>query len=230
MANPANLLLAQLESWRVPSNGAPRDVRVKALGGDDEVVRATSLAVLHLKAIEELLAGMEAEGRKVDQYKRAFPRWQNWVLAYPASWVHQIGDDTFNSQADIDLLAALGDVVEQYLPSYKQDELANLRGTLEDIRRSLAEDQSIPPDLRRHLHGLLLNASECLEHYDLFGEFELKKAVDRLLVSVGVAAQVSKDKSRWQRLMQNLLFPVVAGLMIEAPEMVLRLTDVLPPG
>lgn len=227
MTNPASLLLAQLESWRVPGGHNARGVRLDAEGGtDDKVLAAASLAVQHLSAIEELLDGMEADGRRVEPYRRILPRWRQWVFTYPSSWTSSISTDEFNRQSDLDLLAALSDAIEQFLPSYTADQRSTVSQALEEIRVGLVEDTSLPAPLRRHINGLLLHAFQCLDDYEHFGDFELKKAVDRLIVAVNAAASVSDDESRWSTVMKNLVFPVLAGWAIAAPSVL----PMLPPG
>lgn len=229
MTNPASLLLAQLENWRVPAGHNFRGVRLDAEGGrDDQVTAATSLAIQHLADIEEILSGMEAEGRRVEPYRRVLPRWRRWVLAYPSSWTHAVSNDEYNNQSDLDLLAALADVIDQFLPVYSEEQRSSVRDSLEGIRIGLVEDMSLPQALRRHINGLLLHAFQCLDEYERFGDFELKKAVDRLIVSVNVAASVSEDKTRWQNLRDNLVYPVLAGWSISAPTAVAAILPNLP--
>lgn len=87
----------------------------------------------------------------------------------------------------------------------------------------------MPAPLRRHLHGLLAHASTCLEEYDLFGDFELQKAMDRLLVSVNAAETVSENKSRWTKMKDKLIYPILVGLAIKAPESAGQIAAILPP-
>ena len=229
LANPAALLHTQLVNWRTPGGQAVRDVRVTVEGSDEAVMRQTQLAMGHLRDIDELLTGMEAANRRTGSFRRAFPRWQAWVMAYPRSWVHAMGDGIFDSDHDLDLLENLADALEQLRPDITDNERAGMSSTLDEVRAALSEDESLPEPLRRHLHGVLSHASTCLEEYDLFGDFELQKAMDRLLVSVNLASRVSTEPSRWQRIKEHFVFPMAVGLILQAPENVTRIAEIMPP-
>lgn len=118
MTNPAALLHTQLESWRVPQGEAPRDIRVEALGSDENVVREAQIAMIHLQNIAELLTSMEQDGRRTRSFREMLPRWQKWVLTYPDSWVHASGSLAMNSQHALDVLENLADAFDQSLPVY----------------------------------------------------------------------------------------------------------------
>lgn len=174
------------------------------------------LAMAHVSAIEELLAGLSASGRRVQQYQRALVRWQQWVMVYGQSWIHQINGNVFDNEADLDLLAALADTLELVVPTLGEGERQSLREATEVVRALLEEDTELPTDLRRHIFGLLSHAKTCLDEYETFGDFELRSAMERLLVSVNMASNVSKN-TKWHAAKEKFWFPTISGLVIGAP-------------
>lgn len=130
-------------------------------------------------------------------------------MAYPHSWVHGVPNGVFDSDHDLDVLEDLADSLDRDLPVLGKKDRADIGKTLDDVRSALTDDDSLPLPLRRHLHGVLRHASNCLEEYDLYGDFELHTALDRLLVSVNADGKASKDPGRWQKIKENLIYPVM---------------------
>lgn len=228
MANPAALLHYQLDRWRVTPGQGIRDVRVALEGSDAAVIKQTQVAMGYLRDIEEILTGMEASGRRTRSFRQALPRWQAWVLAYPHSWTHLVSSDIFNSEHDLDVLENLADALDLTIPVFTEQDRSDIAATLEETRKALADDESLPLPLRRHLHGVLKHVSSCLEEYETFGDFDLQKAIDRLLVSVNAAGQVSKDPSKWQTIKEKLAYPIMVGLAVQIPGSVSQMAQILP--
>jgi hypothetical protein len=228
VSNPAALLHKQLSLWLVLPGQTIRDVRLETAENDDHVMEQAQLAIMHIAAIEELLTGMESAGRKTRTYREAVPRWRATVMAYPSSWIHVQSAEAFHNENDLGTLENLDDVLEQLTPKYGDQDRTELRATLDGTRDALASDTSLPTTLRRHIYGLLDHASTVLDEYELFGDFELQKAVDRLLVSVNAAANVSKDRSKWRDLADKFVYPVMVGLAIQAPDSVAAMAAILP--
>ncbi|NIJ03396.1 hypothetical protein FHR86_003755 [Paenarthrobacter ilicis] len=229
MANPAALLHEQLERWAVPDQQSVQNVRLTVHGSEDELAAEHRRAMSHIVALDELISGMEASGRRRTRaFRDALPRWQNWVLAYPQSWVHAVNGEQFRSRHDLDVLENLADALDQILPAYDESARANVTSALDEIRELLSSDESLPKDLLRHLHGILRHAQECLDDYDKFGDFELQKTVERLLVAVNAAAHVSAQPGKWETIRDKITYPVLVGLAIKAPEGVAKLMEILP--
>ena len=229
MANPATLLHAQLESWRVVRGESVRNVRLGVEDSDEEVMRQTQVAIKHLSAIGELLSVMESAGRRTRSFRNALPGWCAWILAYPHSWDAPVSTNAFNSDHLLDVLENLADALDQILPATTQDQRAGMEKALDEVRDALAGDPSLPEPLRRHLYGVLSHASTCLEEYETFGDFELQQAMDRLLVSVNMAGRVSTEPTRWEKIKEHFVFPMAVGMMLQAPENVARIAEILPP-
>lgn len=216
MANPAVLLHEILESFRTSPNAAPINTRRERYPSEDAMNSVHRRAMAHIAAIEELLAGLEASGRRVQQYQRALNRWQQWVMVYGQSWIHPISSNVFDNEADLDLLAALADTLELVVPAVAAEERQSLREATEVVQALLEEDTDLPSDLRRHIFGLLSHARTCLDEYETFGDFELRSAMERLLVSVTLAGNVSQN-TKWQAAKEKFWFPTISGLIIGAP-------------
>lgn len=226
MANPAGLLLVQLQRWAVGTGRIIRDDRLSTEGSDEEVLQQAQQAMVHLQNIEELLHGLSASGRNVRSYRQALPRWRAWVMAYPSTWVGLNQLQAFSSTHDLDVLENLDDILNHELPKFSDENRESLRSTFDNIRQTLIDDRSIPASLKRHIHGLLVHASTCLEEYEMTGDFELQKAVDRLLVSVNAAERISSEPSRWQAFKDKLFYPVVVGFAVESA---VGMAALLPP-
>lgn len=195
-----------------------REVRVSAEGSDEAVLRETMRACTHLANIDEILVGMESQGRRTRSFRNALPRWQSWILAYPHSWVHAVGTvDTFDSDHDLDVLENLADALDQIVPTYTEQGLTRVSKVLEGASAALDADGSLPTNLRRHITSLLKHAQQCMDEYDLVGDFELQKAVDRLIVAINAAASASSSmSSAWETLREDMVWPVFEGLALEA--------------
>jgi hypothetical protein len=186
-------------------------------------------AMAHISAIEELLAGLEASGRRVYQYQRALVRWQQWVMVYGQSWIHSITSSVFDNQADLDLLAALADTLDTVVPSANDADRQSLREATEMVRELLEEDTELPTELRRHLFGLLAHTKTCLDEYETLGDFELRSAMERLFVSVNLAGRASGN-SKWQEAKDKFWFPALSGLAINAPSTIMTAMALVPPA
>ena len=220
MANPATLLHELLIKFRTPRGRLPLDIRRESFGDDAGVAKAQRLAMAHISAIEELLKGLDGTGRRVAPYEKALSRWQNWVNVYPSCWVHQADSDFMDNEADLDLLAALSDMLDTVIPESSEDDRQSLGDVLKLIRELLTEESDLPKDLQRHIFGLLTHAQTCLDEYATFGDFELRAAMDRLLVSVNLASHVSKNP-KWQTAKEKFWYPTMTGVIVGAPSVVI---------
>jgi hypothetical protein len=72
MANPAELLLRQLQAWRGDQNNPNRDDQ--------------RIATRHIESIDELLNQMDGAGLKTDLFRRHFGRWVELTYGHPHTW------------------------------------------------------------------------------------------------------------------------------------------------
>lgn len=219
MANPAAALHVILTEWWMGDDSAIYDYREIASDVEGSLKKHRQAMVL-ISEIDQVIDGFESLGRNVDSYKRNIDRWTKWVLAYPHDWLKgpKPGYPNLADQDALDILAGLSAWLDDVTPPMSAADLKQTSEVLDSIAEELAQDQSLPPELRRHLHMLLSHARHCAEEHELFGDFTLKAAVDRLLVAVGRAASVSSEPSRWTAVWNSYFAPVAVGLSLAAPQ------------
>jgi hypothetical protein len=205
MANPAALLLDQFRSWDHPNQTADT-----ARGtSNPEAWLPHRLAVRHLDAIEEILAEMAAQGKNVAVYQGAFVIWSQIVFAWPRGW-----GQANSAQIDgttLQHLDTLASRLEDYLPTTDEAGRDRTRELVEEVRAAIDSDNSVPADMKIHLFQLADQLSWCMDNYSIAGDFELKTAIDRLLITVGVTAQESKQGGIWTTIVNNFVYPFVAS-------------------
>jgi hypothetical protein len=202
MANPASLLLAQLRAWQSPQKTAD-DVRKT---GDTETWVRHRLAVRHLAAIEEVLDEMAAQGRSgINLYQQMMVSWTQAVFAWPHGWgTPRSGQIDGTALQHLETLAGR---LDDHIPTATADGLNSTKAFAGKVTNTLAGDDSIPADLKAHLRQLVDQLLWCIERYDITGDFELKLAIERLLMTAGVAGQQSSNGGGWTRVVRGFKSP-----------------------
>lgn len=207
MSNPASLLLAQFHAWNKPNKPA-----AGARGTDNPTSDAWvqhRLAVRHLNAIDEILSEMAAQGKNVAVYQAAFVQWTQVVFAFPRGW-----GEANSGRIDgttLQHLETLAGRLEDYLPTTTDDGLERTRTLVDQVRNAIISDDSLPQDLKVHLHQMADQLGWCLDHYEITGDFELKNAIDRLFITIGVTAQVSKEGGMWAKFVNTFVYPFITS-------------------
>lgn len=208
MSNPASLLLAQLHAWNRSNKPAAGARGTDAPDNDDAWIRHR-LAVRHLDAIDQILAEMAAQGKSVTVYESAFKTWTQIVFAYPAGWGQ--ANSGHIDQTALEKLDMLAGRLDDFLPTSDEAGRGRTRKLVEEVQAALKTDESIPADMKIHLRQVAEQLSWCLDHYELTGDFELKDAIDRLLISVGITAQKSRQGSLWTKLVNTFVYPFITS-------------------
>jgi hypothetical protein len=206
MANPAQLLVDQFHAWR---NAQATADKARNMGEQPEGWIRHRVAVRHIDALDEILTEMEAQEKRVAVYRGQLPEWTAIVFGYPHGWGQansgQIDTTTLHH------LETLAGRLEDYLPAADDAGRERTRVLVEAVRAAIESDDSLPADLRIHLAQMADQLGWCLDRYDITGDFELKSAIDRLLITIGVTAQTSKNGGGWTKIANEFVSPFIVG-------------------
>ncbi len=210
MANPAQLLFNLLSSWQ-PQDGRSAAQMRNLDSLEDAVLVAHRRAMGLLSQIDEILDSLIKAGRPLAQYQRQLPEWHKIVLSYPHGWTTQ--QPPFDITAMV-LLETLIDVLNAVVPDTTEAQRQSIDDLCGDVLRMVAEDATIPTELKRHLTAVANHARSCVAEFGVVGDFDLRSAVDRLLVAVQVATRISGDASGWRDVVKTWAYPFTAGLTV----------------
>lgn len=219
MANPAEALHKILSDWLHSENKAIYLQREKGKGTNSEVMKRHRMAMLHLCEIEELVRGMDKSESRAASYARSIDDWTKWILAYPHDW-HAAPKESYPGLSDLrslDMLDLLAQHLEILVPTVTDSDRATYSEIINQIAESLGQDDSLPTELRQHVHLLISQARHCLEEYQIVGDFALRSAIDRLTAAVTAAANQSKKPDLWQTFKDRYLWSTAVGLTTGAP-------------
>ena len=213
MANPAQLLLAVLQGWNQPTKTA-EDARNPV--ADDWAIHRQ--AVRHLDAIDQLLTEAAAS-RNVSVYRQYFPSWASAVFAYPTGWSR--GNSGQIDRRSLEHLENLSEFLRSYVPELAPTGEAQLREYVKNVRNTLESDTTVPADLRIHLRTVIAHVLHCLDQYEVYGAFELQRAVEHLASSVLRTASNSEDIGKWDTAVKGFVWPFAINVMAAIPSQAL---------
>jgi hypothetical protein len=196
MANPAQLLLNKLNSWRSTSAQQSAETTRGIRAGSNHKWLQHRIAVRHLDAIDELLNQMDAAGRNTTVFRRHFQSWGDMVFAYPNGWRGQ-GTASMDQTA-LEHLENLADRLDDFVPTLRPNGLGDIRAYAQGIKELLAEDPSIDHLLKLHVGQVIAHLLWCVDNYEAVGDFDLQEAVERLASAIIRAAAASSWKDRWK--------------------------------
>ena len=209
MANPAQLLFDLLSSW-APQGGQSATQLRNLDTLEDDVLKAHRRAMGLIGQIEEVLDGLASAGRRVTQYQQQIPKWHRMVLAYPEGWGVQ--QPAYDGTA-MALLETLSDVFDGVLPVTTEAQRQGVEELCGRVLKLLAEDDSLPADLKRHLTAVVNHCRACVAEFSVVGDFDLRVAVDRLVVAVTAATRASTSKqSEWAETLKGWAYPFSIAL------------------
>lgn len=219
MANPAELLLHTFTRW----NSSAADARgARGLNGNnwDEHKRA----LRHLDEIDELLRSLESQGRNTRVFRQWMPAWHRIVFAYDRGWV-PVGSGQVDQQA-IDHLETLAERLQDVVPTLQEGGIAQILEYTNGIAQTVAEDESLPVQLRSHINDVIAHVRWCAENYDIVGDFSLDDAIERLNGAVVRGAANSSHPGRWTKIMNTFVYPFVVNAVAALPAAGLQIAAV----
>lgn len=126
------------------------------------------------------------------------------VIGYPHGWSSAYQP---LAQENLDLLDALADRLDDLLPRATVEQRDSISGYLTELRSRLTADTSLPVTLRAHMMTLIRNAQECLETFELTGDFDLQTALDRIAAGLNQVFQQSNDQAGWKNVLNGFVYP-----------------------
>ncbi|KDE96922.1 hypothetical protein Y900_004385 [Mycolicibacterium aromaticivorans JS19b1 = JCM 16368] len=211
MSNPAQLLHAKFLSWRGPQNVNAASARgLNGQNWDDH-----TLAISHLREIEELIGLLESQGRNMRVAREAVPTWYQVVFSFSGGWQGQ-GTATID-QTSLNTLEMLAERLEDVVPTLEADGIDRINGYIESVAETLKSDPSIPAPLRAHINDVIAHVRWCTQNYATVGDFSLQDALERLAGAVVRGAANSTDKSKWKSAVNNIVWPFAVNMMAALP-------------
>lgn len=206
MSNPAQLLLNQFHEWR---NDRQTADNARGTNNQPEAWIRHRVAVRHVDALDEILTEMEARGKNVAVYRSYLTQWSAIVFAWPHGWGSN-GSGRIDDTA-LHHLETLAGRLEDYLPASDDSGRQRTRGLVDAVTAALADDESLPTELRVHLRQMADQLAWCLDRFEITGDFELKKAIDRLLITIGITAQRSGNGGLWTKIVNEYASPFIVN-------------------
>lgn len=215
MANPAELLLSQYQAWSNPANNATAN---NVRGPTADLWLTHRVAVRHLEALTQLLDELAAAGRNVNVYRRYLPSWWAIAFAHPHGW--SAGGSANINAGELEHLENLADLLQGYVPAVRDGGLDEVSAYADLVANTLADDTSIPQNLRAHAMEVVGHLRWCVEKYSIVGDFELQEALERLAATVLRVAANSSDENKstmWGPIMTNWVWPFATNMVAAIP-------------
>lgn len=221
MANPAEALHNILTEWRQDRTKQIYIHRGTAASGSDADMRKHRQAIALINEIDQILTSIERPDHRKAAHERTLGRLTKWVMAYPHDWLlaPKDGYPNLDDQGTLDYLDSIATLLENYVRTFSDAERDGFADILNGVVKSLAEDDSLPVDLRRHLHLLISEARRCVEEYEIVGDFALQAAMERLSAAVSTATKVTKHPGKWSSFMDKYVWPSAVGITVGSAQL-----------
>lgn len=177
MANPAELLHAQLDAWQATKNQST----ARGIGNGGEAAAWTEQrnAARNLENLLQLLDEFEKQNKPVDIERGYVPQWIQAVYAHPHGWSASQGGHALTKREPLNALRSFGYRIDETL-------LPIAPGAKEDMLKAVAEAESLnseelPQSLRLLLHESTSFLRSAISEYDITGEFVLNTAVKKFI-------------------------------------------------
>ena len=231
--NPAALLFDQLTKYRTATGNVSLLERWHTSDDETSIINDADRAALlesakWLTDINAIIDTLDNMGRKVGPFRRNYSTWVDSTLNIGKSWSSPYTPEEVCSQAALDSLETLADMVDVLTPSLStplRDQLISLANELAD---GLEADTTLSDQLRDHLRRTVEYLRRCLENP---GECHLQNVVDatdNAITAAKAAAGESTDsvwKERWRQLSTAIVYPTVSGLIASFPSIILQITS-----
>ncbi|BCW75440.1 hypothetical protein NicSoilB11_17650 [Arthrobacter sp. NicSoilB11] len=188
-------------------------------------------AIVLIEEIDQIVIGMSLPESRRDSIQRNLAKWTKWVFAYPHHWLSapDKGYPNLHDQDTLDALDLVAHLLESQVAKVDERQRSSYLDTINEIITALGADDTLPPELRNHIYMLASHARQCIEEYEIKGDFALQAAVERLAASVQTAMTVSKNGGAWSKFKDKFAYPTVAGLVASVPQLAIAAAS-LPIG
>ena len=167
---------------------------------------------------------IDATRRDAEMFDGAVNRWlQALFTAFAGDSGLLINGNQKPQPGDMSLLKVLSDKLDANDPPIPDEQRAEVSNLVNDTMKALAEDDSLPKELRLHLATLLVEIQKCLLDYEIGGDFRLSAALERLMAVLQFAESQSSNKKAWHSLIEKYFQPIMVGLMINAPQTIMTI-------
>lgn len=220
MTNPAHELLVIFEAWR----GSTTATNDRAIDSSPDGVANHIRAMKLIWDIEVALTSLEQRSMSVAVFRDASKAWAKNVLAYPHGWDKTNGEsEVLFSEARVDMLQALGTLLDGMPVQVNEGQAASLSGWLDQITELLATDDSIDDALRAYVYKLVAEVRRVLGEYAATGRFDGETALTSLWVSLLAAeGQTRSKKGQWKKFAQDIKAPIAAGILVNLPQLAIE--------
>lgn len=235
MNNPASELHSIFVKWSAANGQAAFQLRQLAtLGSDesnaafDEHIRAMRLIAECQTAIDQL----EANGTKVDTFRKTLRLWAAGIMHYPYHW-QQPGEATNPFDARVmDTLDTLAIVLDSRMPMISPAGMEHLRNLLAQVKDLLTKDESLSADMRSHVYSVVQTLLRYLDDVEMYGKADIQAAIRDLWVGLNAAAGQSSDANRpkWQSFVQQIGVPAAGTILGSIPTLALEAAALVAGG
>lgn len=227
MANPAELLHAQLDAWQSTKNQST--ARGIGDGGKAAAWTEQRNAARNLENLLQLIDEFEKQNKPVEIERGYVPQWIQAVYAHPHGWSASQSGHALTKKEPLNALRSFGYRIDETL-------LPIAPGAKEDMLKAVAEAESLnseelPQSLRLLLHESTSFLRKAIKEYDITGEFVLNTAVKKFIQALellkehnpeaNLADRVAARAARWYKKPPFRLVVegfVSAQMMLAAPE------------
>lgn len=221
MANPAEALHNILTEWRQDRSKQIYLHRGIGTNGTDSDMRKHRQAIALINEIDQILTSIERPPQRKAAHDRTLGRLTKWVMAYPHDWlgIPKDGYPNLDDQATLDYLDSIAALLEKYVRTFSDGERQEMMDVVNSVVESLKEDDSLPQDLRQHLHLLISEVRRCTDEYEITGDFALQAAMERLSTAVSSAQKLSKNPSKWSNFRDAYIWPSAVGISVASVQL-----------
>jgi len=128
---------------------------------------------------------------------------------------------------DLGMLEWISEKLSYTTPHFDEAELESIRNMLAAIKSAVIGDTTLPDDLRLHIARLIRHVEECVENWEITGDFAVAEALDRLMGAMRIAEAKSSKPETWTGLWDEWVQPVAIGLIASMPQVGLQIGQML---
>lgn len=168
------------------------------------------------------------QGKDVTAFRHAIPIWRSAINARTDEKLQttEMGVPPV-STGDLGVLRWASSLINETplaVSVNKRDDIAKALGKLKKL---LAEDGSLPPELRLHIASLILHVEDTMHRWEFVGDFAVEDAIERLFGALRTAEAASSDPTAWQKFWTDWGQPIAVAALGGAPQTVLAITTLL---
>jgi hypothetical protein len=179
---------------------------------------------------EAYIDAWDALGQPVSALRTALDAWKDEVrLSLNGSLKLRNAAGSI-TEGDVGMLQWASEKMQNTVPEFTETQLDGVREFLKQAKENLVADLSLPDDLKLHIARLIRHVDECLDSWDITGDFTLVDALDRLFGAIRIAEAKSTTPEKWATFWSSYGQPVAVGLIVAAPSLGVGVAQLLGIG